>query len=341
MAQAKAELIVGQKYRLGRKIGAGSFGTIYMGINIESGEEIAVKLESVKAAIPQLIYEAKVYKLIGSRLGYIPRVHWYGVDGDFHVMVLDLLGPSLEDLFDFCEGTLGLKTVLMLADQTLHRIEYVHARNFIHRDIKPENFVVGLGQFWNSVHVIDFGLAKKYRNPETQVHQSFADAKKLTGTAEYASMYTHFGYEQSRRDDLESIGFMLYYLLLGSLPWQDLGDLRGEAKHQKILKKKLATPVEVLGRELPSEFVTYMLYCRDLSFEDRPDYTYPRMLWKEVLFREHCNIESFTYDWDLLYEQRKRDKEARYGWKAEPTVENELATAIRDKKIATIARGKD
>ena len=154
------ELRVGKKYRLGRKIGSGSFGDIYLGTNMTTGEEVAIKLESVKTKHPQLLYESKIYRILHGGLG-IPNVRWFGVEGDYNVMVLDLLGPSLEDLFNYCGRRFTLKTVLMLADQLLARLEYVHTKSFINRDVKPDNFLMGLGKAQHVIHIIDFGLAKK------------------------------------------------------------------------------------------------------------------------------------------------------------------------------------
>lgn len=129
------ELRVGNKYRVGRKVGSGSFGDIYIGTNITNNEEVALKLESVKTKHPQLFYEAKIYKILAGGVG-IPFVRWFGVEGEYNVMVMDLLGPALEDLFNYCGRKFSLKCVLMLADQMLRRVEYIHSKNFIHRDIK-------------------------------------------------------------------------------------------------------------------------------------------------------------------------------------------------------------
>jgi len=218
---SRSEFIVGGKYRLVRKIGSGSFGDIYLGINITNGEEVAVKLESVKARHPQLLYESKLYKILQGGVG-IPHIRWYGQERDYNVLVMDLLGPSLEDLFNFCSRRFTMKTVLMLADQMIGRIEYVHNKNFIHRDIKPDNFLMGIGRHCNKLFLIDFGLAKKYRDNRTRQHIPYREDKNLTGTARYASINAHLGIEQSRRDDMESLGYVLMYFNRGSLPWQGL-----------------------------------------------------------------------------------------------------------------------
>merc|ERR1712226_779168 len=283
------------------------FGDIYIGTNVQTGEEVAIKLESIKSKHPQLLYESKLYKILAGGVG-IPNVHWYGVEGDYNVMVIDLLGPSLEDLFSFCNRKFSLKTVLMLADQMINRVEYVHAKNFIHRDIKPDNFLIGLGKKANQVFIIDFGLAKKYRDPKTQQHIPYRENKNLTGTARYASVNTHLGIEQSRGDDLEAIGYVLMYFNRGSLPWQGLKANEKKEKYEKIMEKKMSTPAEVLCKNFPVEFVTYLNYCRSLRFEDRPDYAYLRRLLKDLFFREGYQYD-FVFDWTILNYQSRERKE--------------------------------
>uniref|UniRef100_A0A1S4ADA9 non-specific serine/threonine protein kinase n=1 Tax=Nicotiana tabacum TaxID=4097 RepID=A0A1S4ADA9_TOBAC len=208
------ERIIGEKYKLGRKIGSGSFGVIYLATHIETFEIVAVKIENRQTRHPQLLYEAKLYTILQGGSG-IPNIKWRGVDGNDSVLIIDLLGPSLEDLVVHCGRKFSLKTVLMLADQMITRIEYLHSKGFLHRDIKPDNFLMGLGRKANQVYIIDFGLAKRYRDPATNRHIPYRENKNLTGTARYASCNTHLGIEQSRRDDLESLGYVLLYFLRG------------------------------------------------------------------------------------------------------------------------------
>ncbi|OAD77132.1 Serine/Threonine kinase CK1 [Phycomyces blakesleeanus NRRL 1555(-)] len=291
------DMRVGDKYRIGKKIGSGSFGDIHLGTNIITDEKVAIKLESVKAKHPQLEYEAKVYKAISGGVG-IPFVRWFGTECDYNAMVIDLLGPSLEDLFNFCNRKFSLKTALLLADQMLCRIEYIHLKNFIHRDIKPDNFLMGIGTRGNQVNLIDFGLAKKYRDPRNHLHIPYRDNKNLTGTARYASINTHLGVEQSRRDDLESLGYLLVYFLRGSLPWQGLKAATKKQKYEQIMEKKMSTPTELLCRNFSSEFSIYLNYTRSLRFDDKPDYSYLRRLFRDLFVREGFTYD-YVFDWTV------------------------------------------
>ncbi|CAD6250243.1 unnamed protein product [Miscanthus lutarioriparius] len=291
------EHVIGGKFKLGKKIGSGSFGELYLGVNVQSGEEVAIKLESVKSRHPQLHYESKLYMLLQGGTG-IPHLKWFGVEGEYNVMVIDLLGPSLEDLFNYCNRKFSLKTVLMLADQMIARVEYMHTRGFLHRDIKPDNFLMGLGRKASQVYVIDYGLAKKYRDLQTHRHIPYRENKNLTGTARYASVNTHLGVEQSRRDDLESLGYVLMYFLRGSLPWQGLKAGTKKEKYDKISEKKMLTSIEALCKSYPSEFITYFHYCRSLRFEDKPDYSYLKKIFRDLFIREGYQPD-YVFDWTV------------------------------------------
>mmetsp|Transcript_3796 Transcript_3796/g.4631 ORF Transcript_3796/g.4631 Transcript_3796/m.4631 type:complete len:205 (+) Transcript_3796:257-871(+) len=184
----------------------------------------------------------------------------------------------------------------MIAEQVLHRIEYIHSRSFIHRDIKPENFLVGTGELSGTIHLIDYGLGKMYRNIKTGEHIPPAEGKSLTGTARYASINAHLGLEQSRRDDLLAFGYVMVYLLKGTLPWVGLQAKTKKDKYDLIRDKKLDTTVEMLCAECPEAFARYFKYCGKLAFEEKPNYSWLRKLFKDVMKANGFENDS-VFDW--------------------------------------------
>jgi len=299
--------IVAQKYQQLEKIGCGSFGSIYLGVNIQTQEKVAIKREPISSHHPQIGYEAKLYRYFQVKYrtppGF-PGFRWFGADLDDYALVMDLLGPSLEDLFNYCNRKFSLKTTLMIADQLMQRIEFVHNRHYIHRDLKPDNFLIGLGKKENVIHIIDFGLAKRYRDPRTSDHIPYSEQKSLTGTARYASIHTHLGREQSRRDDLESLGYVLMYFVRGSLPWQGLQANTKREKYEQISQRKIATKVEDLTRGYPTQFRAFFRYIQGLKFDERPDYRYLRSLLKDIFDRRNY-VHDFMFDWTILSVSQK------------------------------------
>ncbi|PBJ70791.1 casein kinase [Trypanosoma cruzi cruzi] len=293
------ELRVGNRFRLGRRLGRGRSPRSSAAQTTDGGDRGPSRLEAGEDAHPQLAFEAdSTYFQRGARGRGHPHILFYGVEGEFNVMRDGRWRPSLEDLFSFCEWKLSLKTTLMLAEQMIARIEFVHSKSVIHRDMKPDNFLMGTGKKGHHVYVVDFGLAKKYRDPRTHQHIPYKEGKSLTGTARYCSINTHLGIEQSRRDDLEGIGYILMYFLRGSLPWQGLKAHTKQEKYSRISERKQTTPVETLCKGFPAEFAAYLNYTRSLRFEDKPDYSYLKRLFRELFIREGYHVD-YVFDWTL------------------------------------------
>lgn len=294
------------RFQFGKKIGSGSFGSIYYGVDTQIKSEVAIKVESSDIGTSQLEYEAKLYKVLGARAG-IPLMHWHGQESGCRVMVLDLLGPSLQDLFNFVDRPFSLKTVLQIGRQVVDILEYLHTANFVHRDLKPANFLVGRGDSISQVQLIDFGLAKRYWM-KTGVHIPWKQKKSrgVIGSARYASVNAHQGTELSRRDDLESAGYMFVHFLKGVLPWQNLDPPpeTKELKNQRIGRLKAEIKFEVLCSELPACFSSFLLCASCLDFEESPNYS---LLQK--FFSQTAQREGISFDADFDWTQRRQEGE--------------------------------
>ncbi|KAG1871797.1 kinase-like domain-containing protein [Suillus subalutaceus] len=291
------DFMLGGKYRLEEEIAIGGCGTVFLGVHTVAGKEVAIKLEPAIARNSPLKQESKVYKTLMGGPG-VPWIMWSGKHGDYNVMVIDLLGPSLEDLFKMCNRHFTMKTVLQLADQLLSRLEFIHSRDFVHRDVKPANFVMGTDRAEHLVNVIDFGLAKKFRDPKTSAHIPYRqDDHHGVGTSLFASINAHRGIECSRRDDLESLAYMLVYFLRGTLPWRKIKGTTVAETWDAIRDKKLEA-LSVLSVGLPVEFEIFFNYARGLEFEDLPDYVGLRDLFKGLAKKMKIEYDE-VYDWTL------------------------------------------
>lgn len=290
--------VIGGRWKLGNKLGAGAFGEVYMATDVDTGEVVAVKMERMGNKHPQLFFENRVYKWLNnssSDVVGVPRPRFFGTHGNFNVLVMDLLGPSLEDRLNECHRRLSVKSVLMIGIQAMRRIEFIHSKSLLHRDIKPDNMLMGAHDT-STVYLVDFGLAKRFRDHVTKQHLPYREGKQLTGTARYASVRTHLGVEQSRRDDLESLGYVLVYLFKGSLPWQGIRVANKKQKYAKIRDRKQNISLRELCHGMPSQMIDYFRYVRRLEFEDRPDYTYLRSLFRKALERKNIEDDGI-FDW--------------------------------------------
>ena len=277
------------------RLGGGSFGQIYKGINLKTKEEVAIKIESKNIETPQLIHESKILKALNDGDGF-PKVYLVTPLDDVLIMVMELLGENLQKLLmNSPHKKFTLKTTLMLAIQILSRIKTLHENNYIHRDIKPENFTIGLKKYKNTIYMIDYGLTRKFCDSHKN-HIPYKEGKHLTGTALYASIYTHKGIEQSRRDDLESLGYMMIYFCKGELPWMNVKGKTKEIKYKKIMEKKLEMKPDILCQGLPDEFNQYFKYVRELQFTEEPKYDFLLGLFNSAMKKNNIKND-FKFDW--------------------------------------------
>ena len=307
--------VILNNFVLFKEIANGTFGKIIYGFNIRDNVEVAIKQEVLFEERSQLKLEGKIYNTLlnipknfdisgihpipQNEVIGVPKFYGSGRHKNNHYLILEFLGPNLSQLNKFCNNKkFTIITVFLIAIQILNRIENLHKYHYIHRDIKPENFVIGTGDKSNIIYLIDFGLSKRYKNPKSHQHIPYRDNRKLIGTVRYISINTHMGVEQSRRDDLESIAYVLIFFLRGSLPWQKTPK---DKTYEKIMKKKMQIPTEILCYELPEEISIFLNYSKSLRFEDRPDYDYLKSIFIKGItwYATNCGLdkESLFFDW--------------------------------------------
>ena len=289
-----------------RQLGKGGFGQIYLGRNIKENTPIAIKVED-SSNRSHLHLEYEILKDIQGGIG-IPRIFKYRQGQKHNYLIMELLGKSIEKLFSDNEKCFTYKTIFQIGYQMIERIQYVHYKGYIHRDIKPGNFVIGRGEKNKIIYIIDFGLSKKYIDLETNKHIPYKEGKGLTGTARYVSLFTHYGIEQARRDDIESIAYNLIYFAKGKLPWQGVKTKNKKEKHKKIMESKLANTPGILCMGLPDEFEKLLKYSRKLEFEEEPDYKGIKTMFKNYIINNGDTM-NMEFEWNLNKSEESKEEE--------------------------------
>ena len=291
-----------------RQLGKGGFGQIYLGRNIKENIPIAIKVEE-NGNRSHLYMEYEILKSIQGPDG-IPHVYKFRQGHKHNYLIMELLGKSIDKLFSECKKNFSNKTIFQIGYQMIQRIEYVHSKGYIHRDIKPGNFVIGKGPNSKKLYLIDFGLSKKYIDKITNKHIPYKEGKGLTGTARYVSLFTHYGIEQSRRDDIEGIAYNLIYLVKGKLPWQGVKTKNKKEKHKKIMESKLQISPEKLCEGLSGEFVSLLKYARELEFEEKPDYKRFKLMFKNRITMNGGSL-NWEYDWDKIKNEDSKEEDEK------------------------------
>jgi len=282
-----------QKYKLINEIGSGSFGEVYLAQDNTSDSQCAIKIEEKKNN-SRLKEEYIIYKKLRENgvIQGIPKIINFIETKKYNIMAMQLLGKSLDSLLTEYGGKFDLGTVFKLGITIVDLLHKIHKADFIHRDIKPNNFLIGQDET-HQLYIMDFGLSKQYiiKNEHIKYHVE----RSLVGTARYASLNVHYGIEPSRRDDLESVGYMLIYFLKGRLPWQGLKKKQGEDQIKIIGDKKACISVKKLCENLPSCFIKYLEYCKKLNFDANPDYKYLISLFEKESKQSKITLK---YAWE-------------------------------------------
>ena len=286
--------LVFKKYQVIKKIANGAFSEIYSGINIINKEKVALKIEKRNAINKYL--ESECYTLFTLRDIGIPKVLSFGHNQEYDILIMPLLGKSLLDIFISKKLNYEFKDICIIAIQIIERIHWVHSRKIIHRDIKPDNFLIGLNDP-HLLYIIDFGLSKKYQSTKTGKHIKICELKKFIGSIIFASYNALRLIEQSRRDDLESIGYMLVYFMKGCLPWQRIKVYNKKECYLKVAQLKKGITPEKLCSNLPKEFSDYLRYVKNLKFEEDPNYGYLKNLFVQMMSKQGFEVSTCFFSW--------------------------------------------
>ena len=321
------EIPIQNKFALNamKKLGQGDFGKVYVGRDLISKKNVAIKLENNNKQT--LFFESKIYITL-NHIKRIPKLHWVGTQGRYNILVIDLLGDTIKKLMNFCGGKLSLASTLKISTQILSILEQIHSSSIILRYITPRNMAIGLGDNSDYIYLFDFGLCKKYRNMEN--HIPYRENKDVEGNRKFISIRVHNGIEVSRRDDIESLGYNIIYFMKGELPWSHIKN------SNQILLKKTETSLDELCQGLPEEFKLFIKYSRELEFTERPDYSYLNNLLLKAAEKNNIDLQKVKYDWVLKKEKMEEEEKLKKEEKNKKEKEENKQKQKDDEKVNEI-----
>ena len=257
-------MIIGNKYELLKKINQGSFGALYRGKNIRTGEIVAIKVEKrSEDSTNTLKYEANVYNYL-KKINNFVKLRWFGKDEKYNFLVIDLLGNSLKNELVRNTSQNNLEIVLNFGKKIINKLMILHENKIIHRDIKPDNILLNLDNSYEDIFLVDFSFCKKYIKSNGE-HIQKNKINKLIGSVNYISLNVHNLIEPSRRDDLESVIYILIYLYFGKLEWEYSMKINDIYEMKKNI---------IHNENIPECFRSIIMYSRSLEFDERPNYFY-------------------------------------------------------------------
>ena len=321
-------------------IGNGSFGKVFCGVHRYRRFRVAIKLPTEKSNLDMIDKEVEYTRKMANEPGF-PILFFSSVINEQYVMIESLLGPSLDKLFIYCEKSFPMKTICLIGMDIVKRLRSMHKNGLLHRDLKPNNFAWGnysknyLGAHHSysadyetsSIYLIDFGLSDAYIDPKTgQVYKS-EKGGKFIGTLRYSSVNSHKGIRQCRKDDLESLMYILVYFYKGKLPWQDVKSKQKEEKHQKIKEEKMRTTAEELCKDMPQEFERMLCYVKNILYSEEPNYERLLSGFQKII-NSLTEWETVEMDYNYIWEKKLHDDYKKKMFSIDETVNKKICENI-------------